>query len=134
MDDGAMDDALEAGRGLRLVVASHDQGAKLVVEIVDDALPEPWIGVAGAQQLGSISIVEECEQEMLERHVLVLPRVGSLHRSMKRSLEALRERGHACQPRRLLELAVRWVLRAARASRMPTRTRRPASASASSSG
>ncbi len=90
--DGAMNDPLERRRRLGLRRAAHDQRAELVVEIGRDAPAQLIeIDVARAHDGGSVAVVDQREQQMLQRRVLVMALVGELERTVKRSFETLRE-------------------------------------------
>ncbi len=87
---GAMDDALEAGGRLRLGRALHEQGGELVVEELGDAGPELVdVDRARLHDGGRVAIVEQRQQEVLERGVLVVALVGVLERSVQGGFQAL---------------------------------------------
>ncbi len=84
MHDRAVDDALEAGRGLSLGVAVDDEIFQVVVQIVDQlAAKEIEIDVAGAHDCGRIAVVDQRQEQVLERCVLVTPLIGEFERAVE---------------------------------------------------
>ena len=76
MDDGALDDALEAGGRLRILVVSGDQVGKFVVDVVGNGLAQGiQVDVTRTHDRCSIGIVDQCQQQMLERGIFVMPLV-----------------------------------------------------------
>ena len=76
MDDGALDDALEAGGRLRILVVSGDQVGKFVVDVVGNGLAQGiQVDVTRTHDRRSIGIVDQCQQQMLERGIFVMPLV-----------------------------------------------------------
>ncbi len=66
--------------------------AELAVEILGDAhLERLEIDVAGAHDGRGVAVIDECEQQMLERGELVTPFVGVFQRTMQTRFEAFRE-------------------------------------------
>ena len=93
--DGAMNDALEAGGRLRFRRALGEQRGQLVVDVFDDARTQAVdIDGAGAHDGRGVAVVQEGQQEMLQRGVLVVALVGVLEGAMQGSFKALRECGH----------------------------------------
>src|SRR5690606_32186772 len=93
--EGAMDHALEARRGRRVGRALADEAFQLGVEILRQAAAELVdVDVARAHDGGGVAVVDERQQQMLERRVLVMPLVGMLESAMQGLLEALREGWH----------------------------------------
>ena len=63
--------------------------------IVDEAAAQlVEIDVAGPHHRGGVLIVDQRQQQMLERRVFVMPLVGERQRAMERLFETARERGH----------------------------------------
>ncbi len=90
MHDGAMDHPLEAGGGLRLARALDEQGGELVVEIFGDAASQLVdVDRAGLHDRRGVAVVEQRQQQVLERGVLVMTLVGVLERAMQGSFQAL---------------------------------------------
>ena len=90
--DGAMDDALEAGRRLGLRGLLGDKRAEIVVEIARDARAQRLeVDRAGAHDRGGVAVVQKSKQQMLERRVLVATLVGGFQSAMQRAFQALRE-------------------------------------------
>ena len=90
MHDGAMDHALEAGGGLRLGRALDEQGGQLVVEILGDARPQlVEVDRAGLHHRRGIAIVQQRQEQVLQRCVLVMTLVGVFERAVQGGFEAL---------------------------------------------
>ena len=103
MDDGALDDALEAGRRLGILRALGDQVFQLRFQIGHQAAPQlVHVDVAGAHHRGGVGIVQQREQQMLERCIFVVAFVGERERPVKRLFEAARETWHSYFLNRLL--------------------------------
>ena len=95
MDDGALDDALEAGGRLGILGALGDQVVELGVDIGDEvALELVEIDVAGAHHGGGVVVVDQRQQQVLERRVFVVPLVGERERPVERLFEAAGECRH----------------------------------------
>ena len=91
----AMDHALKSGGGLGLARSLHEQGGELVVEVLGDAAPQLVdVDRAGLHDGRCVAVIEQREQEVLERGVLVMALVGVLQGAMQRGFQALREGGH----------------------------------------
>ena len=77
MDHGALDDALEAGGRLGILVIAGDQIVEFGVDIVEHgALQLLEVDVAGAHDGGRVGVVDQRQQQMLERGIFVMPLVG----------------------------------------------------------
>src|SRR5215467_14581792 len=95
MDDGALDDALETGRRLGVLVAFADQVLELGFEIRRQAAAQlVEIDVAGAHDGGRILIVEQCQQQVFQRGVFMVPLVGQRQRAVQGLFEAARKGRH----------------------------------------
>ena len=90
---GAMDDALEARRRLRLGALFGDESGEIVVEIVGDARTQRLkVDGTGAHDRGGVAIVEKSKQQVFERRIFVAALVGGFQGAMQRAFQALRER------------------------------------------
>ena len=77
MDHGALDDALEAGGGLRILVAVADQVLQLGFEIGGEAAAQlVEVDIARPHHRGGVLIVDQGQQEMLERGIFMVPFIG----------------------------------------------------------
>ena len=89
MHDGAMHHALKAGGRGRLGMPFDDQPLQLLVEVIRHAAAQRiHLDVAGAHDGRRIAIVQEREQQMLERCVLMIAFVGIFERPMQRRFQA----------------------------------------------
>lgn len=92
MKRGALIDALEGRRRLGAPGLGHGV-LELVVEILHEALPQvAEIGVTGTQHGGCFRIVDQREQKMLERRVLVVTPLGVFERMPLRGCVICRHR------------------------------------------
>ena len=95
MDDGALDDPLEAGGRLRILAFVGDQVGQLRVDIGDQTAPQHVeIDIAGAHDRGRVLVVDQGQQQMFERGVFVVPLIGERERPVKRFFETARECWH----------------------------------------
>ena len=107
VEDGALDDALEAaGRG-RVGAAVGDQGAELIVEIVLHAGAQLVAAdAAGGHDLGRMLVVDQRDQQMLEGRIFVPAAAGFGQRVVEGLFEFASETGHlGCTPARSPEWA-----------------------------
>ena len=96
VDDGALDDALEAGGRLGVLVVAGDEVVELGVDIGEDGVLQfVEIDVAGAHDGGRFRVVDQRQQQMLERGIFVMAFVGERQRLMKRLFQALGESRHS---------------------------------------
>ena len=96
VDHRALDDALEAGGRLGILVVAGDQIVELGVDIVEHrALQLFEIDVAGAHDGGRVGVVDQRQQQMLERRIFMMPLIGEGERLMKGLFEALGESRHS---------------------------------------
>ena len=96
VDHGALDDALEAGRGLGILGAFRHQVVEFRLDVGREiALELLEIDVAGAHDGGRVLVVDQGEQQMLERRIFVVPLIGERERPVKRLFEAARECWHS---------------------------------------
>jgi len=99
VDDGALDHALEPSGGLGILVAVAHQVLELALEIGSEAPPQlVEIDVAGAHDRGGVLIIEQGEQQVLERRIFMVTLVGQRQGAMEGLLEIARERGHVQVP------------------------------------
>ena len=105
VNDRALDHALKACGRLGILSAIGDQIFEFGFEIRRQAAPQlVEIDIAGAHHRGSVLIVDQRQQQMLKRCVLVMPLVGDCKRAVKRLFETSGESWHSNLPvhRRLL--------------------------------
>ena len=89
MDDGALDDALEARGRLGILRSVGDQIVEFGFQISDEAPAQLLqIHVARPHHRGGILILDQRQQKMLQRGVLMVPLIGERERPMKRLFEA----------------------------------------------
>ena len=96
VDDRALDDALEAGGRLGILVVAGDQIVEFVVDIARGRSAQRVdIDVAGPHDRGRVAVVGQGQQQMFERREFMVPLVGEGHRLMQGLFEAARERRHS---------------------------------------
>ncbi len=121
VDHRALDHALEAGGRLGILVGLHDQIVELAVDILDQIALELFdIDIAGAQHRSRVLIVEQGEQQVLERRVFVMALVGERQRAVQGLLEAARETGHQFDSGRVTSSPSRIVEDAGACGRSPS--------------
>ena len=97
MDDGALDHALEARGRFGIVRPVRDQIFKFGFEIVDEAGAQlVEIDTAGPHHGRCIGIVDQRQQQMFERRVLVMTLICNRQRTMQGLFKTLRESRHSC--------------------------------------
>ena len=82
MQDGALDHALEAERGLRVDLAVGGDARRLLGDVLRQVLAQlVHVGAAGAQHLGRGRVVQQREQQVLDGDELValLARLDERH-------------------------------------------------------
>jgi hypothetical protein len=90
VDHRALNDALEAGCGLGILVITCDQVAEFLVDIVAyRAAQLVDIDIARAHDRRSIGILDQRQQQMLKRGILVMPLIGIGQRLMDRLFETV---------------------------------------------
>ena len=95
VNDGALDHALEPGGRLGILVPFGHEIVEFGFDVGGQAALEFFqIDVAGAHDGGRILILEQREQQMLERRVFVVALVCEGERPMKRLFEAARKSWH----------------------------------------
>ena len=96
VDHRALDDALEAGGGLRILVVAGDQIVELGVDVGENGMLQFFeVDIAGAHDGGCLDIVDQREQQVLERRILMMTFVGESKRLVKRLFQALGESRHS---------------------------------------
>ena len=99
MDDGALDHALEPGRRLGILVAVAHQVLELALEIGGEAAAQlVEIDIARPHHRGGVLIVDQGEQQMLERRVFVVTLIGERQGAMEGLFEIARKRWHVQVP------------------------------------
>ncbi len=92
MHNGAMDNALEACRGLRLRIMVEDEVVQLFVEKIRQLRSEALnIDIASAHDRGSVAVIEQRQKQVLERRIFVMALIGIFDCAMKRLFQAVRE-------------------------------------------
>ena len=82
MGDGAVDDALEAGGRLRVAMRIEHEAPELVVEIAGELVAQQIeIDVAGAHHRRRVAVVDQRQEQMLERGIFVAALIGVLQRA-----------------------------------------------------
>ncbi len=96
VDGRTLNDALERGRGHRLGPFDiGDQRGKVVLdEILDRPAQRVEIDAAGLHDAGRVGLVDQHEEQMLQRGQLVVPRVRLGERGVDGLFKGIRERGH----------------------------------------
>ncbi len=99
VNDRALDHALEPCGRLGILSAIGDQIFEFGFEVRRQAAPKlVEIDIAGAHHRGSVLIVDQRQQQMLKRCVLVMPFVGNCKRAVKRLFETSGESWHSNLP------------------------------------
>ncbi len=92
MDDGALDDPLEAGGGFGILARAGRQIGQLRVDIFDQAAPQHVeIDVAGTHHRGGVLIVDQRQQQMFQRGIFLMALAGESQRLMKGLLKTAGE-------------------------------------------
>ena len=74
---GTLDDALEAGGRLRIVVPVRNEVFELVLDVVDDLLLQHVdVDRAGFEDCVRVSVVRQRQEQVLQRRVFMMPVVG----------------------------------------------------------
>ncbi len=89
MDHGALDHALEAGGGLAVLATVGDQVLQFGFKIAGQvALELLGVDIARPHHRRRVLVVDQREQQMLERGVFVVALVGERQRPVEGLLEA----------------------------------------------
>ena len=92
VDDGALDDALEAGGRLGILARAGGQIGELGVDIFDQAAAQHVeIDVAGAHDRGGVLIVDQRQEQMLQRGIFLMALAGERQRLMQGLLKTAGE-------------------------------------------
>ena len=76
MDDRALNDTLKPGRGLRLIVAGN-QIVEFGVDVIQHRAAQFLkIDVAGAHDSGRVGVVDQRQQQMLQRGKFLVAFIG----------------------------------------------------------
>jgi len=96
VDHRALNDALKAGGRLGILGPIGDQIVELRFEIGDEAAAQlVQVDVAGPHDRRSILILDQRQQQVLERGVFVMALIGKRQGPVERLFEATRESGHS---------------------------------------
>jgi hypothetical protein len=88
VDDRALNHPLEPRRGLGVVAAVGDQIFEFGLQIRGQAPAQPiQVHAAGAHDGRGVGVVQQREQQMLERGIFMMPFVGERQRPVQRLLE-----------------------------------------------
>ncbi len=89
MDHGALDDALEARCGLGVLIVAGDQVGEIVVDKIRHGLAQGVeVDVASPHHGGGISVVDQSEQQVLQRRIFMVTLVCVGQGLMQRFFEA----------------------------------------------
>ena len=89
MDNGTLDDPLEAGGRLGILLATRDEVFQLGLDIVDKiAAQEIEVNAAGAHHGCRVLIINQRQQQVLKRRIFLLPLVGEGQSLMQGFFEA----------------------------------------------
>ena len=92
VDDGALDDALEAGRRLGVLAVEADEVGELGIDIFGEVgLQLVEVDVAGAHDGRRVLVVDQREQQMLERGEFLVALVGEAERLVEGHFEGAGE-------------------------------------------
>src|ERR1700674_575189 len=95
MDDRSLDDALEPGRWLGILVAVAHQVLELAFEIGREAASKLIeVHVACPHDRGSILVIKQREQQMLQRGIFVVPLIGQRQGAVQGLFKVARKRRH----------------------------------------
>ena len=92
VDDGALDDALEACGGLRILVRAGGEIGELGLDVFDEVPAQHVeIDVAGPHHGGGVIVVDQREQQVLERRIFLVTFAGEGERLVKGLFETAGE-------------------------------------------
>ena len=95
MRHGAMDHALEARGRLGVAMRVEHEAGQLVVEIAGELVAQQIeIDVAGAHDRRRVTVVDQRQEQMLQRRIFVAALVGILQSAPESLLETGRKRSH----------------------------------------
>lgn len=88
MDDGALDDALEAGCGFGILVITGDEVSQFIVDVIADGLAQRVeIDIAGSHNGGGIRVVDQRQKQVFERRIFVVTLIRKGQCLVQRLLE-----------------------------------------------
>ena len=95
MDDGALDHPLKGGGRPRVLAIVHHQAGQLVLQILHQlAAQQVEIDVAGAHHRGGVGVVDQRQQQMLQRGVFVAVVIGHRQRPVQSLFQRAGKRRH----------------------------------------
>ncbi len=95
VDMGALDDALETGGRLGVVVAFRDEVFEFLVDVLDEVLLQDLdVDRAGLHHGARVAVVGQREKQMLERRIFVMAIVGDRQCAVEGLFERAGECGH----------------------------------------
>ncbi len=95
VDHGALDHALEPGRRLRILVAVADQVLEFGLEVRGQAAAQlVEVDVAGPHHRRRVLIVDQGEQEVLERRIFMVPLIGERQCTVEGLFKTARKSWH----------------------------------------
>ena len=96
VNNGALDHALEARGRLGIVRPVGDQIFKLGLEIIDETVAQlVEIDAAGAHNGGRIQVIDQRQQKVFKRRILVVTLICNRQRSMQGLFKALGKSRHS---------------------------------------
>ena len=100
VDDGALDDALEAGRRLGVLVAVGDEVLELVVDVVDAGSSSSTSTSTEQARITAAAsgVVGQRQKQMFERRVFVMALVGERQCAMQGLFEVARKMTASGEP------------------------------------
>jgi hypothetical protein len=88
MNDSPLNNPLEAGCGLGILVVTGDEVGQFVVDVIADGLAQRIeIDVAGAHHGGGIRVVDQRQKEMFQRRIFVVTLIRKGQCLVQRLLE-----------------------------------------------
>ena len=92
MNNGTVDHSLKASCRLRLGIFINCEIIEFGIDIIEQLFPEHVdIDITGTHDRGSIAIINQRKQKMLERRILMAALIGILERAMKSFFKTGRE-------------------------------------------
>ena len=93
MHDRSLHDALERIRRMRVARSFRHDRLQLAVEVLDQARTKLLeVDRAGAHDSGRITVIDESQQQMLQRREFVVANIRILHSAVQRRLKIFGER------------------------------------------
>jgi hypothetical protein len=95
MDDGALDDTLETGGRLGVLIIAGDKVLQLLVNIGGQRFAQLVnIDIAGPHHRRRVAVIQQRQQQMFERGIFMMPLVCERQRLVKRMFKTLGKSGH----------------------------------------